>query len=82
MSKETKKRIYLIVAVVVIISIVLEAIFAHPHGHEIWHVVPGFDALIAFFGGWILILFAKKVLAPALQRDEDYYDRKNGGDKE
>ena len=82
MSKETKKRIYIIIAVVVAISIALEAFFAHPHGHEIWHTVPGFDVVIAFVGGWILILFAKKVLAPLLQKDEHYYDKKNGGDKE
>lgn len=82
MSKETKKRIYIIIAIVVVISIALEALFAHPHGHEIWHTVPGFDVVIAFVGGWILILFAKKVLAPLLQKDEHYYDNKNGGDKE
>ena len=28
-------------------------------------------------GGWLLILFAKQILAPLLQRDENYYD---GGD--
>ena len=46
MSKETKKRIYIIIAVVVAISIALEAFFAHPHGHEIWHTVPGFDVVM------------------------------------
>ena len=81
MSKDTKKRIYIIIAVVVAISVVLEVLFAHPHGHEIWHTMPGFDVVIAFVGGWILILFAKKILAPLIQRDEDYYDKKNGGDK-
>ena len=34
----------------------------------------GADIIIGFIGGWILILFAKKILAPLLQRDEDYYD--------
>lgn len=77
MMKLTKKTIYLIIAVVVAASVAVEAMFAHPHGHQIWHTMPGFDILIAFFGGWLLILFAKKILAPLLQRDEDYYD---GGD--
>ena len=50
---------------------------AHPHGHNFWHTMPGFDILMGFVGGWALILFAKKLLGPLLQRDEDYYD---GGD--
>lgn len=84
MGKETKKKIYIAVAIVVIISVIIEVLFAHPHGHEIWHTVPGFDILIAFAGGWILIIFAKKILAPLIQRDENYYDKKerNGGDGE
>lgn len=82
MRKETKKKIYITVAVVTVISVVLEVLFAHPHGHEIWHTMPGFDVLIAFFGGWILIIFAKKILAPLIQRDENYYDKRDGGDEE
>ena len=74
MDKLNKKTIYIIIAVVVAISVVVEALLAHPHGHNIWHTTPGADAIIAFVGGWILILFAKKLLAPLLQRDEDYYD--------
>lgn len=82
MSKETKKKIYIAIAVVTVISIVLEVLLAHPHGHEIWHTVPGFDVIIAFVGGWALIIFAKKILAPLIQRDEDYYDKRDGGDRE
>lgn len=37
----------------------------------------GADIVIAFVGGWILILTATKIMAPILQRKEDYYD---GGD--
>ncbi len=72
-----KKTIYIIIAIAAAVSVVAEVLFAHPHGHNIWHTVPGADIVIAFVGGWILILFAKKVLAPLLQREEDYYD---GGD--
>ena len=79
MSKKTQKLIYLIVGIVCAISIVLEILFAHPHGHAIWHTFPGADVVIAFVGGWILILFAKKIMAPLLQRDENYYD--GGEDK-
>ena len=80
MTKKTKKMTYIIIAVVVGLSIIIEIAFAHPHGHEIWHTMPGADAVIAFVGGWILIIFAKKLLGPVIQRDEDYYDR-DGGDK-
>lgn len=82
MSKETKKKLYAVIAVVAVASAVIEAMFAHPHGHELWHTIPGFDIIVAFVGGWALILFAKKILAPLIQRDEDYYDKKDGGDEE
>jgi len=74
MKKLTKKNIYIGILVVLVLSIIIEVLFAHPHGHEIWHTLPGADIIIGFIGGWILILFAKKLLAPLLQRDEDYYD--------
>ncbi len=77
MKSLTKKKIYIIIAVVMVVSVVVEILFAHPHGHYIWHTIPGADIVIGFVGGWILILFAKRVLAPLLQRDENYYD---GGD--
>lgn len=77
MKHLNKKTVYLLIAVVVAVSVVVEFLYAHPHGHNIWHTVPGADILMGFVGGWILILFAKKVLGPLLQREEDYYD---GGD--
>jgi len=82
MKKSVKKKIYITIAIVCAISVVIEILFAHPHGHNIWHTMPGADMIIAFVGGWILILFAKKLLAPRIQRDEDYYDKKDGGDEE
>lgn len=77
MQSLNKKKIYIIIAIAVAISVVVEILMAHPHGHNFWHVTPGFDILMGFFGGWILILFAKKILGPVLQREENYYD---GGD--
>lgn len=72
-----KKIIYLLIIIIVAISVVAEVLWAHPHGHMPWHIMPGADILMGFVGGWLLILFAKKILAPLLQRDENYYD---GGD--
>lgn len=79
MKKSTKKKIYLSIIIVSVLSVIAEVLFAHAHGEEIWHTIPGADIVIAFVGGWILILFAKKILAPLLQRDEDYYE---GGGKD
>lgn len=77
MRSLNKMKIYIIIAIVVAVSVVAEILFAHPHGHNLWHTMPGFDIIMGFVGGWVLILFAKQVLAPLLQRNEDYYD---GGD--
>lgn len=74
-DKLTKKTIYIIIAAAVAVSLVVEILFAHPHGHAIWDTIPGADIVIAFVGCWALILFSKKILAPLVQRDEDYYDK-------
>ena len=79
MRKSTRVKIYIIIVAVCVMSVIAEVLFAHPHGGEIWHTVPGADIVIAFAGGWILILFAKKILALIVQREENYYDR---GDKD
>lgn len=40
----------------------------------IWNTLPGADVIIGFAGAWLLILLAKKLMAPLLQRREDYYE--------
>lgn len=72
-----KKTIYLLAIVVLAVAVVAEVMFAHPHYHEIWHTVPGFDVAFGFIGCSLLIIVAKKIVGPLIQRDEDYYD---GGD--
>ena len=76
-DKLTKKTIYIIIGVAVALSLVVEILFAHPHGHAIWDTIPGADIVIAFVGCWALILFSKKILAPLVQRDEDYYTKED-----
>ena len=80
MKNWTMKKVYIVIAVAVAISVVVEALFAEPHYHYPWHQIPGADILIAFVGAWALILFSKKILGPLLQRDEDYYDKEDGDD--
>ena len=78
---KNKKRVYLLLAVIMVIMVIIEVLFAHPHYHMIWNRVPGFDLLIGFAGAWALILLAKVVMAKLLQRDENYYESsgKDGG---
>lgn len=78
---KNKKRVYLLLAVIMVIMVIIEVLFAHPHYHMIWNRVPGFDLLIGFAGAWALILLAKVVMAKILQRDENYYESsgKDGG---
>ena len=73
MSKN-KKRVYLLLAAVMVIMVITEVIFAHPHYHMIWNMVPGFDIIIGFAGAWGLILLAKAAMAKLLQREENYYE--------
>ena len=64
-----------------VIMVIIEVLFAHPHYHMISNRAPGFDLLIGFAGAWALILLAKVAMAKLLQRDEDYYESsgKDGG---
>ena len=39
----------------------------------------GYDIFFGFVSGWILIILAKLIMAPLLQRSENYYTRGAGG---
>ena len=73
-----KKKIYFILGIVIIASLIIEILFAHPHYHMIWNTVPGADVVMGFAGAWILILLAKKIMTSLFQRSTDYYD---GGER-
>lgn len=75
-----KKKIYLILLIAIIVSLIVEILFAHPHYHMIWNIIPGADIIIGILGAWILIFIAKIVIANILQRRESYYDE--GGDQD
>lgn len=76
--KMTKKTLYKIVVTIAVVAAVLEFFLAQPHYHEWWNTTPGFNLLFGFAGSWLLILVAKVIMTPLLQRPEDYYD--DGGD--
>lgn len=66
MNKKAKKTIYMIIAMILIVSFLLQIIL---EGFD----DAGFYAVFGFAGAWALILFAKRILAPLLQKPEDYY---------
>lgn len=73
-----KKKIYTIAILAIVVALVVEVLFAHPHVYSWWHSMPGFDILFGFFGCALLIVVAKVILAPIIQKREDYYD--DGGE--
>lgn len=77
---QDKKKIYLGLCLLIMVMIIIEVLFAHPHYHMIWNTMPGADIVIGFFGAWLLIFLAKKVMAFIQQRNENYYD--DGGEED
>ena len=67
---QDKKKVYLILGIVIVLMSVLEALFAHPHHHRLWNVVPGADIAIGFGGAWLLILMGKVIMNKLLRRPE------------
>lgn len=75
-----KKKAYLFLGIFLLAMVLIEVLFAHPHYHMPWNVIPGADILIGFAGAWLLIFLAKILMARLLQRDEEYYEK--GGSKD
>ena len=73
-----KKKVYFILGIIIIASLLIEVLFAHPHYHMPWNEIPGADVALGFIGAWILILLAKKIMTSLFQRSENYYD---GGER-
>lgn len=69
-----KKKAYLFLIAFLLVMLVIEVLFAHPHYHMPWNEIPGADILIGFAGAWLLIFLAKIVLARLIQRPTDYYE--------
>ncbi len=38
---------------------------------------PGSMLIFGFVGAWVLIIVSKIIMAPLLQKDEDYYDKED-----
>ena len=79
---QDKKKVYLILGIVIVLMSVLETLFAHPHHHRLWNVVPGADIVIGFGGAWLLILIGKVIMNKLLRRPENYYAEQTAGNAE
>ena len=73
----SKKKVYLLAALAMITATVV--LFAHPHHHNWWDTLPGFDVLFGVLGCAVLIIAAIKIVGPLIQKREDYYE---GGEDE
>ena len=67
----TKKRIYILAAVILLVSCVAEIAGVYLHSPSWWPLPFGYDIFFGFVSGWILIILAKLIMAPLLQRSEN-----------
>ena len=75
----SKKKVYLLAALPMITATWVDVLFAQPHHHNCWDTLPGFDVLFGVLGCAVLIIAAKKIVGPLIQKREDYYE---GGEDE
>ena len=78
-AEMTKKRIYILAAVILLVSCAAEIAGVHLYSPSWWPLPFGYDIFFGFVSGWILIILAKLIMAPLLQRSENYYTRGGGG---
>ena len=89
----SKKTVYMIAAAVLVLSAIGELCGVHLHSPAWWPLPFGYDIFFGFFGCWLLIILAKIIMTPLLQRDdrviesctdmnrdETYYDDPKGGE--
>jgi hypothetical protein len=60
-------------ALLVVLLVLGAALGRAAHPHFWWDSIPALGALIGLGGTWLLVWLAKSVLAPRLERREDYY---------
>jgi len=75
----TTKKVMIASAVVLALSVIIEALFVHHHVHYWWHGVVGFDIIYGFLGCLAIIMFSKTLGKLLVQREENYY---GGGEED
>jgi len=71
-----KKKLYMLIGAVMVLALVAEMTCVHLHQH--WPLPFGYDIFFGFAGCWFLIIMAKMIMAPILQKSENYYE--DGGE--
>lgn len=74
----SKKMVYMLIAVVLVLSVAVELFGIHIHAPHWWPLPFGYNIFSGFVGGWILIILAKMIMTPLLQREDDYYEKGGG----
>lgn len=77
---EHKKEVIIIGVIVVLLSILIDAVFVHHHIKYWFHGFIGFDAIFGFIICIVLIKGAKGLGKLIIQREENYYDGGEGDD--
>jgi lipid-A-disaccharide synthase-like uncharacterized protein len=70
-----KKYHWLILGIITLASLAAEFTLHHHSSEHYWFTdIPLFWILFGLLGCFILIIFAKRVIAPVLYKKEDYYE--------
>lgn len=77
----TKKQIYLAAIAVLIVAAGAELCGVHLHSPKWWPLPFGYDIFFGFVSCWVLIILAKIIMMPLLQRDETYYENRGEDDE-
>lgn len=73
-----RSKRFKVISIAALLALVVFAVtFALGGYNESEHLLqkPGGMIVFAFVGCWILIILAKLIMTPLLQRDEDYYEK-------
>lgn len=69
----SNKTVYLLSGIVIVVSVLLEILFAHHYTYYWWQSVISFDVFFGFIGCVLIIVVAKAFGKKFVQRDENYY---------
>ena len=68
------KKVLIICGTALLISIVIEILFAGHKAYFWWHGIIGFNIVYGFLGCIVIVSISKLLGKAFIQRDEDYYD--------
>jgi uncharacterized membrane protein len=73
-GKMRVKKVLIICAIVLLLTVVLEIAFVRHKIYYWWHELIGFDILFGFFGCAAIIIISRFLGSAFIQRKENYYD--------